>query len=363
MKNRGMLVSAYLFLVFSLTGCMGGLNDYSGMPVRDTTEATWDSILNQGDVSDVISAELEYINAQGEKENPWLNGDMLRLVTEYDILEWLEKTEEEGDKTDKVVVEKEPGTLYYSNVSEAVDEEVKDEQGLMESYKDYDFYSYEGIQENLLGLEEDIIKPFGFVHDLSKNYANRNMNIMLDDWDETKHYLLGIACGLKVRKEWNSTLQDNVQYGDIIVRTFCAEELAEFLPANIGFEEQARFVFDNVYFHSGVKVSNDLFRLYQYIYNACDFEFIHEVEHKELSEESKEIVENRESKESGVSEDGGDLAVDEVKGFEVVTDFSYWEENNYSFVINNIDKETRQVYIKFVRGTEINDGRIREQVS
>lgn len=343
MRRWEILIGGLFCVILLVTGC-GSSFDYTvineSAVSRDGQETTWDSLLNHGDVDDVINAELDYIN--GDKENPWLNGDMLRLVTEYDVIELLLKSENED---------------AISNIKGPYIRNVRDEDGLkdvhkydlIDSYKDYDFYTYEEIEENILGLEEDIIKPLGFVHELSKVSTNKNMNIMLDDWDETKHYLLGIACGLKVRKEWNSSIQDNVQYGDIIVKTFSAEELAEFLPANIDFEEQARYVFNNVYFHSGIKVSCDLFRLYQYIYNACDFEFMYEID-------KEEVVESNISEVSDIKED----LDEEVKKYEIVTDFSYWEENNYSFVINNIDKETRQVYIKFVKGTKIDDGRVEE---
>lgn len=291
--NRFLLLMCILSLTLSLSGC------YSEQPnvnIDDTNpdatimeskesevnkESNRFSFFSSKDLNSLVSVELNSID-----KNPWLDSSVLSDVNCKNIRDLIDKNLDENE----------------------VQKFLSSELTYIDSYNDYNFFTYE---ESGMNIDDSLKYPFDFTFNLDTNYISNSPGVVLDRWDETKHYLFGVACGFKSYIYKTESMETDTLRGDVVVRCFNAEELAELLPCDLSLEEQAELIKNNVYFTSGVKVSNKYFRLYQYIYSECGYKFLNN---------GKEINLNN-------------------------------LESNYAFVIKEINKNDRTVIIEFTGET------------
>lgn len=292
-KRYGYLVILVLLCLCILTGCEA----YDYTDTETASNGSWMEMLHSNDIMELVSLEQSYLC--GDAENPWLSGSVGSLFNNTGLTELLE--------------------LYREEVVGSADENesnthrvlTTEERKYIVSYINYDMFSYDKMFTET--FSDDVVKPFSFTHALNTSYVNKNIGLVLSEWDRNKHYLFGVACGFKSKCIWNQAVKSLIVVGDIIIKPFSAEEIADYMPVNMSFEEQSEFIRENLFFVSGVRVSNNLFKLYDYVYKSCDYTF---------------VLENDE-----------------------IVDLS--DDNSYSFVIDNIDKDNREVLIHFVeKGTQ-----------
>lgn len=279
--------------------------DGSGTVVENTETQSKSkfSFFTSKDLDSLVSLELNNLDI-----NPWLEEKVILEVNCKNIEDLLEKYNEKIESED--LENNEQFMLKLSEFS-------SNELAYIENYKDYQFFTYESTE---MKLDDDLKQPFGFTYNLTLPYMNTNLGVVLDRWDESKHYLFGVACGFKSYKYVTETMESDLLKGDVIVRCFSAEELTELLPCDLSLEEQADLIKNNIYFTSGVKVSNKYFRLYQYIYGECNYKFIYN---------DKEINLNN-------------------------------YESNYALIIKSINREDRTVIIEFTGETLLDKDYVKE---
>lgn len=244
----------------------------------ESKESGWSGWLKSKSISNVVSIDNEESDIY---ENPWISAKVLDYVNEYILYE--------------------NGITYRISESEG-QQDKPDTEEIKENEIDYLVYEEPSV---------DTIEPYyGFVRDIDLDFQSDNAKSIISSWDKSKNYLFGIICGYKQSEDITN------QYGSYVIKAFNAEELSEYLPCNLSLEEQAEYCYDNIHFNSGVRVSENLYPLYKYIYEECGFTFVPELKIIEKEDINKDKTEE----------------VEEVG----------------SFIIESIDKEKRTVSIRFV---------------